>query len=204
MNKKLTLNLIDFQNDFVAPQGALTFDNGKGDVTLIQRAENFFTQLPAHYFSYAIVTYDTHFKDTYYKTEESKKFPLHCEKNSKGWLLAINKLNLTNKIRAIQHLKKSTYDMWEASIDPVYQPIITNTDEVVLCGVASDFCNKAALLGWIKRDISVTILTDLTRGIFKETNEVLTEEPFKKAVLKGKIKTTTSHAFLKKLQHQRG
>lgn len=204
MKKKLTLNLIDFQNDFVAPNGALTFDNKKGDPSLIQRVENFFEKMPQNAFAYGIVTYDTHYKDTYFQTEEAKNFPLHCEKGTIGWLLAINKGNLTTKIRAIQHLRKSTYDMWAASIDAVYEPIIQDTDEVVLCGVASDFCNKAALLGWIKRDMPVTILTDLTRGIYKETEEVLKEEPFKKAVLKGQIKTTTSLEFLKKLQRQRG
>ncbi|MBO7244365.1 MAG: cysteine hydrolase family protein [Alphaproteobacteria bacterium] len=205
MSKKLTLNLIDFQNDFVAPNGALTFDNGKGDLALIARAENFFNEMPKNAFSYGIITYDTHYKNTYNQTEESKTFPLHCEKGTIGWLLAVNKGNLTTKIRAIQHLRKSTYDMWAASIDPVYEPIIQNTDEVVLCGVASDICNKAALLGWVQRDIPVTILTDLTRGIFKETDEVLKEKPFKQAVAKGQIKTTTSLQFLKNLkQHQRG
>ena len=39
MNKKRTLNLIDFQNDFVAPNGALSFDSGKGDLKLIQKTK---------------------------------------------------------------------------------------------------------------------------------------------------------------------
>ncbi len=203
MAKKLTLNLIDFQNDFVAPGGALTFDNGKGDPHLIARAEAFFEKLPRNVFNNAIVTYDTHSKETYFQTEESKTFPLHCEKGTLGWLLAINKGNLTTKIRAIQHLRKSTYDMWAGSIDGIYEPIIQETDEVVLCGVASDICNKAALLGWVKRDIPVTILTDLTRGILKQTEEVLKEEPFKYAVQKGKIKTITAKSFLKQFQNQR-
>ena len=204
MAKKLTLNLIDFQNDFVAPGGALTFDNGKGDPHLIARAEAFFAQLPKNVFNNAIVTYDTHSKETYFQSEESKIFPLHCEKGTLGWLLAINKGNLTTKIRAIQHLRKSTYDMWAGSIDGIYEPIIQETDEVVLCGVTSDICNKAALLGWVKRDIPVTILTDLTRGILKQTEEVLKEEPFKYAVQKGKIKTITAKSFLKQFQNQRG
>ena len=203
MAKKLTLNLIDFQNDFVAPGGALTFDNGKGDPHLITRAEDFFAQLPKNIFNNAIVTYDTHFKETYFQSEEAKIFPLHCEKGTLGWLLAINKRNLATKIQAIQYLKKSTYDMWEASIDTVNQTILQQTDEVVLCGVASDFCNKAALLGWLKKDIPVTILTDLTRGILKQTEEVLKEEPFKQAVLKGRIKTITAKNFLNQFQNQR-
>ena len=203
MVKKLTLNLIDFQNDFVAPGGALTFDNGKGDITLITKMNNFFKQMPNNIFANAIVTYDTHNKKTYYKTKESKTFPLHCIEGSFGWRLATNPENIYLKIPNIQSLKKSTYDMWAASIDAVNQTIIQQTDEIVLCGVASDFCNKAALLGWLKKDIPVTILTDLTRGILKQTEEVLKEECFKQAVLKGHIKTTTAKNFLKHYQNQR-
>ncbi len=203
MNKKLTLNLIDFQNDFVFPNGALTFDNGKGDMTLIKRMERFLKQMPNNLFASAIVTYDTHNTDTYFQTEESKTFPPHCLEGDKGWRLAVNPDYIYFKIPIIQNLKKSTYDMWANSIDTVSQTIINQTDEVVLLGVASDFCNKAALHGWLKQDVNITILTDLTRGIFKQTDEVVKEEPFAKAVKKGTIKTMTAQAFLHQ-QKQRG
>ena len=196
MTKKLTLNLIDFQNDFVFPDGALTFDNGKGDISLIKRVERFLMQMPNNLFASAIVTYDTHHLDTYFQTEESKTFPPHCLEGEKGWCLAVNPDYIHFKIPIIQNLKKSTYDMWANSIDTVSQTIINQTDEVVLFGVASDICNKAALLGWIKQDVKVTILKDLTRGIFKQTDEVLKEPPFAAAVANGKIKTMTAQAFL--------
>ena len=204
MIKKFTLNLIDFQNDFVAKNGALTFDNGLGDKVLIKRMDDFLTQMPCNLFTSAIVTYDTHIRETYFSTKEGETFPIHCEKGTKGWQLAVNPEQIRFKIPIIQNLKKSTYDMWEGSIDAINQKIINNTDEVVLCGVASDFCNKAALLGWLQRDIPVTILTNLTRGILKQTEDILKEQPFKQAVSKGKIKTTTAQAFLKQFQNQRG
>ena len=204
MEKNYTLNFIDFQNDFVAPNGALTFDNKKGDPALIAKTTAFFKILPPDVFTNAIVTYDTHFKETYSQSEEGKKFPIHCIKNTYGWQLAIDKALIERKIENIQYLQKSTYDMWEESIEKINPNILKKTKEVILIGVASDICNKAALEGWIKREIPVTILEDLTRGIYKQTKEVLNQPPFKEAVQKGKIKCISSTAFLKKMQHERG
>ena len=203
MEKTYTLNFIDFQNDFVAPNGALTFDNKKGDPTLIAKTSAFFKILPPDVFSNAIVTYDTHFKETYPQSEEGKNFPIHCVKNSYGWQLAIDTSLIEKKINYIQYLQKSTYDMWEESIEKINPTILKKTNEVVLFGVASDICNKAALKGWIKKEIPVTILEDLTRGIYQQTWEVLNQPQFKEAVQKGKVKCMSSRAFLKKIQHER-
>ncbi|ABD42353.1 hypothetical protein Mhun_2656 [Methanospirillum hungatei JF-1] len=47
--------------------------------------------------------------------------------------------------------------------------------EVTLFGVASDFCNRFAMEGWLARGAKVTIIKDLTKGIHKETASVLGE-----------------------------
>ena len=47
--------------------------------------------------------------------------------------------------------------------------------EVTLFGVASDYCNRYAMDGWLERGARVTVLADLTKGIEKETDEVLSE-----------------------------
>ena len=93
--------------------------------------------------------------------------------------------------------------MWEKTIDTIDTKILKETKHVVLCGVASDVCNKAALLGWLKKDVEITILEDLTRGIFKQTADVLKEPPFAQAVAKGKIKTLTAQNFLKHVKERR-
>ncbi len=200
MNRNLTF--VDFQNDFVFPNGALTFDNGSGDCELIERTKHFFTQLPHGYFTNAIVTLDTHNKETYHQSEEGKNFPIHCEENSNGWQLAINYLLIHDKIADVQYLRKNTYDMWEGTIDTV-RADIADTKEVVLFGVASDICNRAALKGWLERGAQVTILEDLTRGIVKQTREVIQEKPFKQAHQQERLKLLTYQAFLKQIQHQR-
>lgn len=203
MTHQYTLTLVDFQNDFVAPNGALTFDNGKGDLKLIERMESFFNHFPQNIIANAIVTFDTHDTKTYTSTTESKQFPPHCIEKTIGWNLAISPSLIHAKIHNIQYLKKSTYDMWEGTIDVVDRKILDTTKKVILCGVASDVCNKAALLGWLKKDVEITILEDLTRGIFKQTADVLKEPPFTVAVAKGKIKTMTTKTFLNNIKERR-
>ncbi len=196
------LTFIDFQNDFVSPKGALTFEDGLGDLHLIERTAHFFKQLPRSYFANAVVTLDTHNAATYHQSDEGKRFPIHCVSNTSGWQLAINKSLIHDKIADVQYLCKNTYDMWEGTIDTV-RADIAQTKEVVLFGVASDICNRAALKGWLERGASVTILEDLTRGIVKQTHEVVQEEPFRQAIQRGQLKLLTSHAFLKQIQNQR-
>ena len=203
MKSYRNLTFIDFQNDFVAPNGALTFDNGKGDINLINRTQAFFNELPMHYFATAIVTYDTHFPKNYAQTEEGKTFPLHCAVGTKGWELAVDKNIINQKIPVVQYLRKSTYDMWGGSLDTVRGDICTQTKEVVLFGVVSDICVKAGISGWLKRGATVIVLEDLTRGIVKQTREVVQEAPFKKAIARGQLKITTSRRFLQQFQNER-
>lgn len=49
------------------------------------------------------------------------------------------------------------------------------TLDVTILGVASDYCNRYAMEGWLSRGASVTIIQDLTKGIEKETQQILEE-----------------------------
>lgn len=51
--------------------------------------------------------------------------------------------------------------------------------EVTLFGVASDYCNRYAMEGWLRRGARVTIIQDLTKGIEKETQQVLDEPQYR-------------------------
>ena len=197
--KNNCLTLVDFQNDFVAPNGALTFDNGKGDLGLMKRMNSFFEHLPKNYFDRVIITYDTHDAKTYQGTEEAKTFPIHCATNTKGWHLAVNPKLVLNKIKTVQHLKKNTYDMWAETIDKVDNKVLEGLKNVTIIGVASDICNKAALDGWLKQGVRVTIIDDLTRGIFEQTKEVIAQPKYQVARRTGMLNITTSTDFLKKL-----
>jgi nicotinamidase-related amidase len=66
--------------------------------------------------------------------------------------------------------------------------------EVTMLGVASDYCNRFAMEGWLARGADMTILDDLTKGIEKETRQVLDEHRSPKG---GRLRAVTSDAFLR-------
>lgn len=199
MTLQKCLTLVDFQNDFVAPKGIMTFDEGKGDLALISRMNDFFEKLPKNFFDHGIITYDTHEPKTYDNTEEAKNFPLHCAPNTKGWHLAINPKIVLEKVRSIQHLKKDSYDMWKGAPDKLKPEFLDNPQDVYLVGVASDICNRAATDGWLARGAKVTIIEDLTRGIFKETKDVAAEPQYEEAIKNGKLQVITMKQFFNEL-----
>jgi nicotinamidase/pyrazinamidase len=70
--------------------------------------------------------------------------------------------------------------------------------EVTLIGVASDYCIRFALEGWLARGASVTIVHDLTRGIGKEMREVLGEERYRH-FRTGRLRSVDSAEYLRDL-----
>lgn len=87
--------------------------------------------------------------------------------------------------------KRDTYDsLFYLIDDPVHPKLRIERDklisslsdniteigiEVTMIGVASDFCIRYAMEGWLERNARVTIISDLTKGIGKEINQVLKE-----------------------------
>ena len=70
--------------------------------------------------------------------------------------------------------------------------------EVTLIGVASDYCNRYAMEGWLEKGARVTIIEDLTKGITKETEQVLGEKEYRK-YLGNRLRAVTSTDYLMEL-----
>lgn len=186
--KKL-LHIVDMQNDFVLSNGKLAV---AGAESLIEPANEFVKSV---HFDKTIATFDTHYRKTYKKTEESKMFPPHCLFGTKGWELAMH----MDKYDMVIKVLKEQFDVWEnLYLDGVdfiladYKLTPENTDVYVM-GVASDFCVKYAIKGYLDRGYSVNVLQDLCRGINKQIDEVVS------AFDTTKIKLITS----KKMMNQR-
>lgn len=73
--------------------------------------------------------------------------------------------------------------------------------EVTLFGVASDFCNRFAMEGWLSRGAKVTIVQDLTKGIHKETSFVLSECLYQK-YQPDRLSAMSSQELLRELGNQ--
>jgi nicotinamidase/pyrazinamidase len=74
---------------------------------------------------------------------------------------------------------------------------------IVVVGVASDYCVKQAIAGYLKRGHVVTVLTDLVAGIGGEHSEVrsghindVAAQLFGRALKTGKLKLMTSQHWL--------
>lgn len=83
------------------------------------------------------------------------------------------------------------------------QNAVTPDTQIVMAGVASDYCVKQAMAGYLERGHQVTVLTDLVAGIGGEFSEVKTgriedvaAQLFGPALQSGQLKLTTSQKFL--------
>ncbi len=198
MNKRILMR-IDFQNDFVHPQGDLTIS----DIDLIERHQNFANSLQSDMIDLIIDSYDTHFSQTYKNTIESEKFPPHCIFGSWGWQSAAP---LKNNIEII-NIFKSTTNIWNEK--NTYQILDQdwNNKEVYLCGVLSEVCVYQAMKGLLKRGANVIIIEDLCKGINAQTSDILAHPDFQDVKETGQLKSITSAQFFrsnllnKKIEH---
>lgn len=67
--------------------------------------------------------------------------------------------------------------------------------EIVVMGVAADFCVRDAIKGYLDRGFNVTVLEDLTKGIVRPMDQVVRED-FKDALGAGKIRLVQADDFL--------
>lgn len=129
MNRALVV--IDMQNDFCHPNGALTTKEAQAIVPEVAKLVEEFRQTgePICY------TMDTHDSD-YLHTQEGQKLPIdHCRYGSWGWRIVDTvdlKLAETDNV---YHVMKNSfaYNDWDAAELDRY-------DEVVVCGLVSSIC----------------------------------------------------------------
>ncbi len=187
--KKNILVLVDFQNDFVAPQGALTIDNPN----LIERVQTFNNNLQKGMFEEIIVTADNHFHETYDLTPESDNFPIHCVHGSWGWKLAVEfKKNIPVNI-----LYKNSTNIWNEA--PNYKMLQKDWSDcnVYIAGVLSDICVKQAMEGFLEKGANVILFEDLTQGLNQQTPEIIAEPKYEKYIEKGALRNITTAQFFR-------
>ena len=198
---KRTLIRIDFQNDFVAPDGRLSINNPN----LLKRHQHFADSLQQGMFSEILDFRDTHFAETYPQTKEAQTFPIHTVYGTKGWEAAVNwKTNIP-----VQVLFKNTTNLWnEANQYAILHQDWKAADrEVYICGLLSDICVRQAMDGFLKRGAKVCVLEDLCQGLNKQIPEIISDPKYQNLVENGRLRHITSQQFFrsilleKKLQH---
>ena len=197
--KKRILMRIDFQNDFVHPQGDLTI----ADTDLIDRHQQFVKSLQSDMIDVIVDSYDTHFSQTYKNSIEAEKFPLHCVFGSWGWQSAAP---LKNNIETI-NIFKSTTNIWNEKNNYKILNEDWHNKDVYLCGVLSDVCVYQAMKGLLKRGATVILIEDLCKGIDAQISDILEHPDFQEVKNSGQLKSITSAQFFrsalldKKIEH---
>ena len=159
------LHIVDMQYDFVAADGKLAVP---GAYDLIQPANDF---LGREQMDLVIATFDTHDAKTYAASAEGKMFPPHCIRGTRGWQSVLDLPK--NTVRVM----KDQFDVWGApdAMKRALGHIKPAGAGVYVMGVASDFCVKYAIAGYLARGYSVTVLVDLCRGIERQMSDVVRE-----------------------------
>ncbi len=173
--------VVDTQVDFMIPQSNLYV---KGSENIINGLGNYLLNLNPEEVSGVLFTYDTHGEE-YHDSEEAKQFPLHCQKGTFGWTNVYD--GITRNIGVpVYSVEKGVFDMWEeknliihrgiipiASRDNFFGSNVSTDNEIIIVGVAADYCVKWAVNGFVNRGYKVTVLSEFTQGINQSVREAL-------------------------------
>lgn len=181
--------VVDAQRDFMLPDGALYV---AGAEALVAPMNEMLASLSPAETAGVLLTFDTHELEPYARSAEAGQFPLHCVRDSAGWQTVLNVTAIDPQI-PLYTLEKGVFAMWEetdvtildarhskaASVprDRFFDRLRADgVDEVVVIGVAADFCVRWAVDGLIERDFRITVPAALTRGIVRQIDAVAVEE----------------------------
>ncbi len=151
----ICLLIVDVQNDF-CPGGALPVPEGDRIVPLINRI------LPK--FHFVIATRDMHPE----KTIHFEKWPRHCVAGTVGaeFHPALNVSQITLFAEKGTSNADDGYSGFESTnIDLAATLRKQGVKELVICGLATDYCVKATALDAVKHGFHTTVLTDCIRAV---------------------------------------
>ncbi len=179
--------VVDMQRDFVAADGALPVPDAEQLVAPMQR---WLGTLHPGDVAGVLFTEDTHVPELYAGSSEAKEFPPHCERGTAGWALVVDPAAIDSDIPTYV-LEKGVFDMWAepglrmhqsgspGSVDRdafFAQVLAGGVEDVIVVGVAADYCVRWAVEGLLARGFRVTVPADLTRGIARQIDAVAVDE----------------------------
>lgn len=178
--EKRVLLVVDVQEDFV--HGALPGANA------VERVPNMVKRLEQAEVNGDVVmfTQDTHYEDTYFKTQEGRKLPiLHCVKDTDGWKILSDLQRFIKDDTKI--FEKETFGSI-AMMDDIEKLLMTDYNEVEVFGVCTDICviNTAVLLKNFFPANEIYVNASCSAGITEELHEAAlkTMESFQINIIK--------------------
>ena len=176
---KKILVVVDYQNDFVDPNGALPVPNADKIYKNIQN------RIDSVEYDYRIYTFDTHTDEQYAVSDEQKLFPnIHCKYNTLGWdfykIIPRNNVEFRKIINSNDipfdkiefdrdaFFTKDVFNIWDGNEKyPEWfeTKFPKNEFEVDVVGVATNYCVFMNVMGMVSRGYKVNIVENCVEGI---------------------------------------
>ncbi len=171
---------IDTQVDFMTPDGALYV---KGAEKIIPNLERLFRWAERNKVP-IISSVDAHLPDDI----EFKRFPAHCVKGTQGQKKIPETLTNNHKfVKADENIDISVFDEYQQIIfekqtfnlfdNPLAKRIIeeTQADRFIVCGVATDYCVRAAVEGLLGLGRDICIVSDAIASVDVSAGQIVLE-----------------------------
>jgi len=177
--KKLIFFDIDTQNDFMLPEGKLYV---KGAETIIPKLQMLFNFARVNNIP-IVSSADAHKEND----EEFTQFPPHCVKGTKGQRkIGATTLTLTvtipNKKTNINIEQGTQIVIEKETFDVFSNPNTVNIlkkirpKNVIVFGVATDYCVKSVVLSLLKKGYKVIVVEDAIKAVSPETEKSVIDE----------------------------
>ncbi len=177
--------VVDTQRDFMAADGALSV---AGAEALVTPMREWLEALDPAETAGVLFTFDTHVPEVYAGSPEAEAFPLHCVRGGEGWANLLDAA-LVDPAIPVWRIEKGVFDMWAQdglvieNVRDLAAPTVPRDTffaalkaggvaEVVVIGVAADYCVRWAVAGLLERGFAVEVPAALTRGIERTIEEV--------------------------------
>ncbi|MDW8086893.1 MAG: nicotinamidase [Candidatus Calescibacterium sp.] len=171
LNKNSALIIVDMQNDFLPPNGALPVPDGDKVIPVINQYIEKFKG------NKIFATADWHPENHISFKERGGPWPPHCIQNSKGAEFH-NDLNLPDGVEVIKKASdpdKDAYSGFEGT-DLAQKLRESGIDTVFICGVATEYCVKNTVLDAVKYGFRTYLLQDAIKGIDEKDSKKAIEE----------------------------
>jgi len=216
-NENVVLVDVDVQNDFCETTGALYVPGSPNDAfrALVRWAVASNVRIVGSVDSHAWDAWEFASNENRGPNAEAPGFPDHCVKGTPGWLKLTGTLPprfrflpnvpdapfgdvvrelLTGETQAV-YFEKEVYSLFANPLAErflrSYVTMLAAPPELVVFGVATDYCVKAAALGLAERGYNTVVLTDAIAGITPEGTRAALE-----AMAKAGVRLATSAEYL--------
>jgi nicotinamidase/pyrazinamidase len=158
------LLVIDFQNDFTPPDGALAVDGGDEIGEPVKRL--------AEDIGLVFATRDWHPPDHSSFDTQGGPWPVHCVQGTPG--AELHPAMADVEVQAIVDVGRERDDQGYSGFEKSNLAELLRehgVDEVVVCGLATDYCVRASTIDACREGFDVAVATDAIRAVEVEPGD---------------------------------